>query len=181
MEKSFSAESPTDAAAAQVTLRPALPGDEQFLLVLYASTRADELAQLPWGRDQLQAFLRMQLNARDQAYRMYYPDLEDRIILVGSRPAGRLLVVRGDEEIRLTDIALLPEHRGGGVGTSLIRGLMAEARETKRPLRLQVEKSNAQARRLYERLGFAFTGENDTHFQAIYPPPESVAASGDTQ
>ena len=77
MKKSSFAESPLNPVPS-ITLRPVLPEDEQFLLEVYASTRADELAQIPWGQDQLRAFLKMQLNARDQSYRMYYPEIDDR-------------------------------------------------------------------------------------------------------
>jgi ribosomal protein S18 acetylase RimI-like enzyme len=153
-----------------VTLRPVALEDEQLLLEVYAGTRADELAQIPWGEAQREAFLRMQLAARDRSYRMYYQGLEDRVILFENRPVGRLLVVRGEEEFRLADIALLPEYRRAGIGTALVKELMGEAGRRGVPLRLQVEKSNAEARRLYERLGFATTGENDTHFQMEHWP-----------
>ncbi|HWT01928.1 MAG TPA: GNAT family N-acetyltransferase [Pyrinomonadaceae bacterium] len=153
-----------------VSLRPVAPEDERLLLEIYAGTRAEELAQVPWGEAQREAFLRMQLAARDRSYRMYYAGLEDSVILFNGRAVGRLLVVRGDEEFRLADIALLPEYRRAGIGTALVRELMEEAGRLGKPLRLQVEKPNAQALRLYERLGFATTGENDTHFQMEHRP-----------
>jgi ribosomal protein S18 acetylase RimI-like enzyme len=156
---------PAQTHGGAVALRPAAPEDERLLLEVYASTRADELAQIPWSGAQREAFLRMQLSARDRSYRMYYVGLEDSIILFGGRAVGRLLVVRGDEEWRLADIALLPDHRRAGIGTALVKELMEEAGRENKPLRLQVEKSNAPALRLYERLGFATTSENDTHFQ----------------
>ena len=162
-------EQPSGAAPALV-LRPVLPEDEQLLYEVYASTRADELAQVPWSEAQLKAFLKMQLNARDQSYRMYYAGIDDRIILFNNQPVGRLILVRTDEEIRLADVALLPEYRRSGIGTSLIKDLLAEADEAKKPIRLQVEKPNEQAKNLYERLSFKTTGENSTHFQMEYQP-----------
>jgi len=164
--KSFSAEPFRTALA----LRPVMPEDERLRLEIYASTRADELAQIPWDEAQREAFLKMQLTARDRSYRMYYTGLEDHIILFNDHPVGRLLVVRGDEEFRLADIALLPEYRRAGIGTALVKELMEEAGRGNKPLRLQVERSNPQARGLYERLGFATIGENDTHFQMEYRP-----------
>jgi ribosomal protein S18 acetylase RimI-like enzyme len=151
-------------------LRPMRLEDEQFLYEVYRSTRAEELAQVDWNEAQLKMFLQMQLNARDQSYRMHYPEIDDRIILINDRPGGRLIVVRGEEEIRLADVALLPEHRGKGIGTTLIRDLMNEAKLMGKPVRLQVEQMNVQARRLYERLGFTTTGENLTHVQMEYRP-----------
>lgn len=165
----FFVESPSNAAP-PLALRPVLPEDEQLLYEVYASTRAGELSQIPWNEAQLKAFLKMQLNARDQSYRMYYAGIDDRIILFQNQPIGRLIVVRTDEEIRLADVALLPEYRRSGIGTSLIKDLLAEADKTKRPIRLQVEKPNEQAKGLYERLSFTTTGENSTHFQMEYQP-----------
>lgn len=159
--------SPANAASA-ITLRPLLPEDEQFLDEVYQSTRAAELAQVPWSEAQLTAFLKMQLKARDQSYRMHYPEIDDRIILFRNQKVGRLIVVRRDVEIRLADIALLPHYRNSGIGTALVQDLMMEAKESGKPLRLQVETLNEQARRLYERLGFSITGENLTHFQMEY-------------
>jgi len=160
--------SSTEQSQSLLALRPVAPGDEQLLLEVYASTRADELAQISWAEAQREAFLRMQLAARDRSYRMYYQGLEDRVILFENRPAGRILVVRSEEEFRLADIALLPEYRRAGIGTALVKELMLEAGRRGLPLRLQVERSNEPARRLYERLGFSTTGENDTHFQMEY-------------
>jgi ribosomal protein S18 acetylase RimI-like enzyme len=76
------------------------------------------------------------------------------VVLVDGEPAGRLYVRRGDREIRIVDIALLPERRGNGIGTSLLRDLLAEADATGKSVTIHVERFNP-ALRLYERLGFA--------------------------
>ena len=69
------------------------------------------------------------------------------------QPAGRLYVARGSDEIRIVDIALLPESCNRGIGTTLLRGLQSEAAAAGKPLRIHVERFNP-ALRLYERLGF---------------------------
>jgi GNAT superfamily N-acetyltransferase len=56
----------------------------------------------------------------------------------------------------LTQMYLLPSHQNRGIGTSLIRKLALEAKESGRPLRLRVLSVNP-ARRLYEREGFRVT------------------------
>jgi ribosomal protein S18 acetylase RimI-like enzyme len=153
-------------APPSLALRPVvLPDDEQFLYEVYESTRADELAQIPWDEAQRKAFLKMQLNARHQSYRMYHKELDDRIILFKNQRAGRLIVSRTDEEINLVDIALLPEYRGVGIGTALIKDLFAEAGKMNRPVRLQVATMNPQAKRLYTRLGFSISGEDQMYIQ----------------
>ena len=76
--------------ATAVTLRPALPEDEAFLLEIYAGTRADEMAMSGLDEAQQQAFLKMQFDAQREHYRRHYPEAEDSLILLNERPVGRL-------------------------------------------------------------------------------------------
>ena len=71
----------------------------------------------------------------------------------GRRAVGRLYVARWTGEIRIVDIALLPEFCNRGIGTTLLRQLQAEAQDAGKPLRIHVERFNP-ALRLYDRLGF---------------------------
>jgi ribosomal protein S18 acetylase RimI-like enzyme len=64
-----------------------------------------------------------------------------------------LYVARWEREIRIMDIALLPEDRGAGIGTKLLRELQEEARAAGKSLTIHVERFNP-ALGLYERLGF---------------------------
>ena len=146
-----------------VSLRPANPNDEEFLGELYSSTRREELASWGWDAVQRDAFLTLQFNAQQAHFRTRYPEADHSIVLVDGRPMGRMVVVRTEQEIRLADIALLPECRSAGVGTSLIRDLHAEGTETGRPVRLHVSKTN-RAQELYTRLGFTKVGDTGTHF-----------------
>jgi ribosomal protein S18 acetylase RimI-like enzyme len=157
------------APRADPALRPATAADEAFLFRLYASTRAEELAATGWPAAQQEAFLRSQFAARAASYRASFPAAETRVILRGATPAGALIVHRTPEEIRLVDLALLPAHRGAGLGTRLLRALLAEAQASSRPLRLQVLKDNPAAR-LYARLGFHPTGNNGLHLRMEWLP-----------
>jgi GNAT superfamily N-acetyltransferase len=137
-----------------VSLRPIRQEDMEFLFRLYASTRADEMAMVvDWTDEQKEAFLRMQFQAQHAWYREHYEGAQLDLLLIDDAPAGRLYIHRREAEIRLMDIALLPEHRNGGIGSSMLRDLMAEAEVTGKPLTIHVEKYNP-AMRLYERLGF---------------------------
>lgn len=126
----------------------------EFLSRLYASTRADEMAMVvDWNDEQKEAFLRMQFQAQHAWYQEHYVGAQFDLLLVDGAPAGRLYVHRREAEIRLMDISLLPEFRGSGIGTKLLRELMSEAESTGMPLTIHVEKYNP-AMRLYLRLGF---------------------------
>ncbi len=154
----------------KISLRAARPEDEGFLYKIYASTRADELALLGWGEEQQAAFLKMQFSAQQRAYAWQFPEAEHFIILRDEELAGRLIIVKTNQELRLTDITLLPEYRNGGAGTFLIKELQTQASAAELPLRLRVMKTNVAASRLYERLGFKQTGESDTHWMMEWLP-----------
>lgn len=149
-----------------ITLRAVVPDDDEFLCEVYASTRRDEVAAWGWDAAQQDAFLKMQQLMQRRAYEMQYPQSDHHLIIFNDQPAGRLFVVRTTEEILLADIALLPEYRGRGIGTTLIKELLDEGEREKLPVRLQVLKNNP-ATRLYERLGFVTTGESDLYFHML--------------
>jgi ribosomal protein S18 acetylase RimI-like enzyme len=111
------------------------------------------MARVPWSGEQKRAFLDLQFEAQDRHYRAWFPAARFEVIERDDRPVGRLIVDRGDDAIRIVDIALVPEQRGAGLGGSLLRGLLDEAAASGRPVRIHVEHGNP-ARRLYERLGF---------------------------
>jgi RimJ/RimL family protein N-acetyltransferase len=137
-----------------VTLIPVTPEDEAFLYEVFASTRAEELAQVPWNEAQREAFLKSQFAAQQLHYRTYYPDSTHDIILLDSQPVGRLYIARSAEKISILDITILPEHRNKGIGTPLIKRLMDEAAESGKRLTIYVESFNPSSR-LFERLGFS--------------------------
>jgi ribosomal protein S18 acetylase RimI-like enzyme len=159
-----------------VTLRPIAPTDEAFLFALYASTRAEELAVVPWSAAEKTAFLRMQFDAQHRDYQKRFAGAAFLVIERGGEPIGRLYVHRAADELRIIDIALLPAHRGAGIGTALLRGLLQEARATERPVRLYVEQAN-RARALYDRLGFTAIGETGVYVLMEWRPPAIAAAS----
>jgi GNAT superfamily N-acetyltransferase len=139
--------------AGRIELRAATDADRAFLLSVYASTRADELAVVPWTDEQKDAFLQMQFEAQDSWYHQIYPDGQFLVIVREGAPAGRLYLAQSDAEIRIIDIALLPEHRGHGIGSRLLADIFAAADDAGLPVALRVEPWNP-AKRLYGRLGF---------------------------
>ena len=146
-----------------ITYRAIEPADDDFLLRVYASTRAEELALVPWDDAQREAFLKMQFAAQHHHYRERYPDAAYQIIFLNQHAIGRLYVARLDEELRIIDITILPEHRGGGVGTSIIKGLLDEAAAAGKAVRIYVESFNPSLR-LFERLGFTKVDEHGVNF-----------------
>jgi len=63
------------------------------------------------------------------------------------------------DEIHINNIAVRPEARGRGFGTALLEHVLREGYATgARRATLEVRRSNADARRLYERFGFRVAG-----------------------
>ena len=137
-----------------VELRPVSESDNEFLLKVYESTRADELAQAEWAEGQKEMFLRWQLNLQRKEYETRFPDADYRVIVIDRQRAGRIWIGSDDEQIRLLDIALLPEFQNRGVGTALLERLKSEAQSKGKALRHMVFVLNNNADRFYERLGF---------------------------
>lgn len=147
-----------------ITLHPLEAADESFSFRVYASTRTDEMALLDWSQEEKEAFLSMQFAAQSQSYRMQFPDARYEIIQCDGIAVGRLITSRTPELLSVTDIALLPEFRGRGVGSEIIRRLQAEAAANGQALGLHVEVFNP-AQHLYQRLGFVTKEVNGIHMR----------------
>lgn len=136
-----------------IRLRPVADSDHPFLRALFASTRELELATLPGGAAQRELLCELQFNAQSHSYRASFPRASHDIVEVDGQLAGRFYVDRPGTHFHLIDISLMPEHRGRGIGTHLVRDLIDEASRAGCIVSLYVAESN-RARSLYERLGF---------------------------
>jgi ribosomal protein S18 acetylase RimI-like enzyme len=136
-----------------IHLRPITADDAELLCRIYASTRTEELSVLPWPQAQKDAFLRMQFEAQHAHYQQHYPDADFLVVMRAEEPLGRLYLRRSARELRIVDIALLPEHRGTGLGRALLGELLRVAEVEGRTVSIHVERHN-RALGLYQRLGF---------------------------
>lgn len=142
-----------------ITLRPASPDDREFLFVVYADSRAQEMARTGWDAASIDAFLREQFRLQANHYERLYPDAEFLVIQREDAPIGRLYLCEFADRIQFMDIALLSAERGRGVGTAAIRAIQAHAHSRAKPVRLFVEDDNPAAR-LYFRLDFRKVGHH---------------------
>lgn len=146
----------------RVRLRPVLPADEPLLVRIYGSTREEELARTDWTEQQKEAFVRQQFTAQSRFYVEHYPGAQFQIIEVDDEPAGRLYIHDRADEIRIMDIALLPQFRRKAVGTFLLKETMDRGAKEGKKVTIHVEVFNV-ARRLYERLGFRKVAETQVY------------------
>lgn len=150
------------ASAAGLRFRPITGADLPFLARLYTSTRMEELAVTDWPDEQKAAFLQSQFHAQHAHYQTHYAGAEFLLIEHSATSAGRLYLARWKSEHRIVDIALLPEHRGRGLGTALLTDLLDEAAAAAKAVTIHVEKFNP-AQTLYRRLGFIAAGEQGAY------------------
>jgi ribosomal protein S18 acetylase RimI-like enzyme len=148
----------------RVTLRPAVQADEPFLHALYRDRRMPELAPLPWGPDERQAFVDMQFRAQQSGYAARFPQADHWIVTVadhdGGEPTaiGRLLVDRRPDEHRIVDLVILTGWRCRGIGTALMRSAMADADADAVPVRLAAAAHDERLVYWYMNLGFVAIG-----------------------
>lgn len=110
-------------------LRSTTEHDEELLLRIYASTRAREMAMVPWTPQQKEQFLRMQSQAQEQSYHERCPNALFAIVQSGGRDVGRLYLLREAAQWRMLDFTILPEERASGLGQRVLQWLKQQARE----------------------------------------------------
>jgi GNAT superfamily N-acetyltransferase len=154
-----------DAACAmhgELALRPFRDADMAFLCEVFCATRLQEFLQGGMPAAQAEALLANQFAIQHDYYRRHYPHGRFDIIVCGDSRVGRLYHDWQGDAVQLIDIALLPAYRGAGIGTRLLRAMVAEAARKGMPMRLYVEFNNP-VRKLYAALGFVSAGENGVY------------------
>src|SRR5947207_962373 len=161
---------------AGITYRPKTHADRPFLSDLYASTRSEEMAMVPWTPEQKAEFLAMQFAAQWSHYEQYYPDADFLVVEAEGRPIGRIYIDRGPDEILLVDIALMPDQRGKGIGRQMMQELLDEAAAAGKNVVIHVERYNP-ALHLYQRLGFEPVGESGVYYEMRWSSSSRAAIS----
>ena len=137
--------------------------DFPFLRKVYRSTREEEMKLTPWNEEEKTKFIDFQFDAQHSHYSNSYKDANFMIIVKDKRDVGRLYLWKTEHQIRIMDIALLPEFRGNGIGTKILTELIKESDESGKKLNIHVEYNNP-ALKLYERLGFKKIDDTGVYF-----------------
>jgi len=154
----------------RIELRPVImPDDDDFLKALYFTSREDAHL-LP--EEIKEAFLTMQYTAQKAHYEEHFNIAWHYIVMYDGQAIGRYWVDYRDDEIRLIDIALLPEYRGIGIGSIILKDTMKEAAETSRPYTLHAMQEGRSVK-FYEKLGFHIVGEAGMHHLMEWKPLET--------
>ena len=137
------------------TLRFATAGDATFLYELHVAAMRDVVAAT-WGWDD---------RWQQQHFAARFAPERVEIIQLAGKPVGMLELERRPTELFIGNLKLLPAVQGRGLGTAVLRDILADAARENQPVRLQVLAANVRARRFYERLGFVVTGQVSPHIQ----------------
>lgn len=137
-----------------ITYRSIKAADLPFLKELYASTRESEMAMLvQWSEKDKEAFIDQQFSSQHSHYQTHFGDGSFDLILKDGLKVGRLYLRENETEMLIIDIAILPKYRRQGIGNFILKNIIEEAFQKKKPVKIHVEKNNP-ALSLYYRLGF---------------------------
>ncbi len=154
-----------------IAVRPALPQDEVFLYELYRIIRGPEFAFAPISADQREHLIRLQFRAQMASYAQNYPNSCYHIVLLDSKPIGRLWVAQQGREFHLVDIAVHPSVQSKGIGTAIIQRLQQDAAKAGLPIRSCVFRSNTGSLRFHQRLGFNIERSDEVNYYMKWRSP----------
>jgi ribosomal protein S18 acetylase RimI-like enzyme len=143
--------------------------DLPFLYEVYSSTRMEEMKSTGWSKEQINQFLTMQFNLQHSHYTKHYPNANFDIVMLKDQQIGRLYIDRGEHDILIIDIALLPQYQKQGIGYQLMKSILDEAKEKNLLVHLHVEKYNP-ALQFYFRLGFQIQEDKDVYYYLRWSP-----------
>jgi GNAT superfamily N-acetyltransferase len=137
-----------------IKLRPATAADYAFSVSLYLRTMRPYTEELmAWDEQKQIASFARQWKVEDA-----------QVICLAGRDVGWLQATEACSEIILQQFFVDPDRQQTGIGTEVLRGLLAGWTLTRKPVALTVLKNNP-ARRFYERLGFSVVGEAGVKFE----------------
>jgi GNAT superfamily N-acetyltransferase len=142
-----------DPATGQIDLRPAHAGDFAFARQLYYETMR-WIVERRSGWDQAR---------EDASFAKQFKLDEVEIILVEGREGGWLQTQNDSGAITLGQLYITPALQRRGIGTEILKRVIARAKGRGKSVLLSVVKINP-ARRLYERHGFRVTHEDRDKF-----------------
>ncbi|MCT6701053.1 GNAT family N-acetyltransferase [Rheinheimera sp. 4Y26] len=158
-----------DTSTSLLSIRPAQSGDDHFFQQLFAANHS-YFANSGLPQPLAQQLLRQQYQLQQQSYQQQSPCPQVYLILLQQQPVGRLILARRPDFLHITDLALLPDFCGQGLGSELMTGLRQYAQQQQLGLQLLVEQQNDGALQFYRRHGFQCRGLEGNHFQLYWSP-----------
>lgn len=146
-----------------ISLRPIQDEDLMVLSEIYGGTREKELTQIvEWNEEQKRAFVLQQFMAQHEYYQKNYIGAAFYIIQKNKDSIGRLYIHENFQEkgVRIIDIAILSQWQNKGIGSSILKDILAKASTLNRAVSIHVETFNP-AMKLYKKLNFEKISETN--------------------
>jgi ribosomal protein S18 acetylase RimI-like enzyme len=163
-----------DVPGGTVRLRPAQPADAPFQFDLF---RAHHIGMLRLGglpEAMIENLLAMQYRSRTQSYRDQFPNARWSIVESADAPIGELIEHDEAEAVYIVDVALRPERQRRGVGSALMRAIMA-AGAPRGGVRAVVLINNEASLNMFRQLGFVETSDDGgAHVELRWRPSEGT-------
>lgn len=137
---------------APIELRPACGHDFEYCRRLYFDGMGWIIKQLHLDRI-----------AQETGFRQQWNTAQVRIIVFDGSDVGWVQTATQDDELLLAQMFVETRFQRKGIGTQVLKRLISEATAFNLAVRVNVVRINP-ARRLYERLGFRVTHEDDRKF-----------------
>jgi GNAT superfamily N-acetyltransferase len=153
-----------------LAVRPALPQDEIFMYELFSAIRGPQFEYAPITGMQKEHLLRMQFRGQLSSYTQQFPNSCYHVVLLDSKPVGRLWVAPGDNAFLLVDIGIHPSVQSKGLGTVLVQRLQQEAERARLPIRSTVDRFNPGSLRFHKKLGFSIVREDLLQYYMEWRP-----------
>jgi GNAT superfamily N-acetyltransferase len=137
---------------AHIAFRPASPQDFDYCAKLYFA-----------GMEQIIRQLNLDMDAQVSSFQKQWEPAQVQLITLDATDVGWLQSITAEDALFLAQLFVDASVQRRGIGTEVMRRVIAEASRTGRAVELAVVKINP-ALRLYEKLGFKVTYEDDHKF-----------------
>lgn len=153
-----------------LSLRDQRDEDAPFIEQLFMTSQGrtgEALLRLPEpGRSLLFA---QQLQGQEQSWLVRFGPQGRKIIYDGEARIGRLWTAQlGEDEMRIVELALVPQRRGQGLGAAILTALMERAQARSQRVSFRTTYDNP-AQRLYRRLGFREVARDEVYLSFAWP------------
>ena len=147
--------------AVRFVLRPATPADADLAWHLFKLTMRESIEAV-WGKwDEIHWH---------RFFCDHFDPVQTQVVVVDGQDVGILRVEERIGEVLLDTVEIAPDHQGRGLGSAIVRNVLAEAFRHDQAVCLQVNRAN-RARALYEQLGFLEVDRTETHYLMRAQPP----------
>ncbi len=140
-------------------LKKAVQNDYNFIYDLKKSSVYNYVNDI-WGWDEI-----IQKDFFDKDFMNIQ---EFKVITYDNSDIGFTQIFENDNLINITEIHLLPQYQGNGIGTDIIKNIIHSGIQKNKLITLGCFKNNIKAKNLYIKLGFDLIKETPTHFLLEY-------------